>query len=180
MKRTSFTFILTYLHHSYQRTKNPCDTDALLTGIYVLVYCFTVLKKVVRQTTKKCIYAQTINGGIMKDLTRKTRYTTEELFAIIKNGGCRSCGTSDCFAITELGIQYMTTEDLDERTMIEKFLCTVLQDDGFPPDIQSIAIHILKNENLVSEFTERIMNDFEHDPDNAEIMHQVTERLNRH
>jgi hypothetical protein len=74
----------------------------------------------------------------------------------------------------------MTTEDLDERTMIEKFLCTVLQDDGFPPDIQSIAIHILKNENLVSEFTERIMNDFEHDPDNAEIMHQVTERLNRH
>lgn len=123
----------------------------------------------------------------MTDMTRKTPYTTEELFAIIKNGSFRSCGCpcdvgmSNCFAMNELGIQYMTTEDFDERTMIEKFFCTVLQDDSFPPEMQFIAICVLKNENLVStESTKRIMDDFEHDPDNAEIMLEVAERLIHH
>ncbi|HCC04875.1 TPA: hypothetical protein DEP58_01040 [Patescibacteria group bacterium] len=113
-----------------------------------------------------------------KELTRETNIPIAKLIVMAIHGGIPGNSFTNCRAMNELGIAFLSTDNPEEREVIEKTFVDVLQNPRFDDCMQFVALSFLKRTDaIVTDHTKDIIAEFEENPANVNVVTAVKERL---
>ena len=119
----------------------------------------------------------------MVNFTRTSNLSVQDLITNVKSDSSSACGCRDdcipaCQAMNELGIHFLTCDNTKEHHTIERFFTKVLTDKKYSGDLKFIALCVIRHpKSVIDKSTKKVVDAFECNPDNAEVMSKVNDHL---